>query len=500
MIVQIPFIPPEVWRLIMAALHSTADLHALISASPDCLATFTQLSPREANQQVLGPILLRSWSRQTMATAQALAWFDGSAASRARLVASMRSKFDVDQWTREAPRRKGLELFCEHARDMAKLHRVVRLFVRSYAREATRLMADPDAMGYSKMPGLAPYASEFDNNFTPAPLSETEEARLERAFYRFHIYCVAYHPLPFPVPEFRGNDDVMKVTQIQREQSNDFFLKLDAFATEEMHCVYLYFLERLGEIALAVQRDIAREAERFDATGEMERTIREDPKKGFTYMSTYRAQKLYWFSSPDRLETFWDALGDTASLGLPFLHDLLLRENTTLSEQWDTIRRKTIPRQEFYADAVQRACQGNLVMLQPLDEYHQALAKQDPTAFVESTSLPSFGYGRFTRFDEFDTRQNKILPVQVNTTMTAAWYGPLRRMGYVFWDVARLARLEGTLSLRLATERVSGRERDQFWWDWCVERYDEGQNVLRGMKMSKVFIDGLVEKYGLVRG
>lgn len=71
------------------------------------------------------------------------------------------------------------------------------------------------------------------------PLSSTEKARFQRAFYRYELFCLSFPASGWP----DGPSDPVSVAEAQFRQ---FLVHLKVWEVEEMSCVHFYYITLLG--------------------------------------------------------------------------------------------------------------------------------------------------------------------------------------------------------------------------------------------------------------
>ena len=212
---------PELLVMILRALDSPRDLHALISASPTCLKIFiSRRAPILAS--VLTSAIHSAALHHALAVLHApppppspnshhAPHHPPQGASPPEIITSFLDKYfsgDTFELPADIP---GLIALC-------RLWSLVSRFSNAYYRRATRRLEKTpvDELGPAR----------------PAPLSTTERARLERAFFRFELYSRL-----FSVQGRHRRKSVLS----SDDQFRLFLARLKPWEVEEMSCVHNYF-------------------------------------------------------------------------------------------------------------------------------------------------------------------------------------------------------------------------------------------------------------------
>lgn len=202
-------LPLELHSSVLRCLASPQDLLSVMIASPGCLAAF-----ENAPRFCLASVLRNAIEPEVMPHAlAALATLRFKATNYPR--PDMNSFIDEYFGARsfEFPTDvRGLTSFC-------RLYSVISYFMDDYIARAVKSLYDDESP--AETPAILP----------PSP---TERARLQRAFFRYEIYCAL-----FPPPDSLENPPAPVSTP--REQFRRFLRRLSALHVEEMCCIHFYF-------------------------------------------------------------------------------------------------------------------------------------------------------------------------------------------------------------------------------------------------------------------
>lgn len=268
------------------------------------------------------------------------------------------------------------------------------------------------------------------------PTSKTEHVRLQRAFYRLHLYCCLFHSSDKP-----GTNDRNHVQTSSNHQEGVFLSKLPPWEVEEIACVWHYFRGQLGKLFDELEDDFIRTA--FQGTHLVTKDVLAHEDRKALLKEAYEDSKKYYRSYESVNTSYLDEffLGNFAntffrthakrffhdkwieylsSMGLVFLHRLF---EANVKEQAQIVRANTCCRStvkfltcalNIYGDnAVQR----------------HAAWSSGPIASDKPYLSPNEG---------FHWARMKLAP-----SFPCRHKGGLRSLGYVFWDMPRLQGIIG---------------------------------------------------------
>lgn len=197
--------PPELLSSILQFLDSPHDLLSLIIASSPCQAVFSN-----APTLFLTSVLQNAVEPSAMPHALAAFHLTGTTSPHSASADRVIDEYFGKCSFKLPEGRQGLSEFCQ-------LHGRISFLIDDYAARAM----DTLGVGSPTAPVL--------------PLSSTEKARFQRAFYRYELFC-----LLFPATDWSdGPSDPVPIAEAQFRQ---FLAHLKVWEVEEMSCVHLYYV------------------------------------------------------------------------------------------------------------------------------------------------------------------------------------------------------------------------------------------------------------------
>lgn len=426
---------PELLVLIQQALDSPRDLYALIAASPVCLHIFDS-----HRASILASVLINSVEPVALHHALAVSHAPTSLTDGT----SMRPRLPVPKVP--PPLQSFLdEYFCNSLEiptdiprltSLCRLQRLVSRFSNDYFLHTTRLLQIPPA-------------NETGPAYS-APLSLTERARLERAFFRYELYSRL-----FPL----GPGMSIKSVFSGGTQFGLFLERLEPWEVEEISCVHNYFTSLVRELIVALEDRVVRavlmspgletpdgaQPSFPDAVTHGSPSNNSKPPDRCNHQSTPGADNSAVINCGDRLDRNQELV--------PFadleLHGLTL---------FETVRRRDVPRfisnmASFGLEHMARLLDGDddqkKVMIRKhapfgrdflpealkhtplLDSEHPPPAHAEGDVLDNDPRHPNLGYVLFSR-------KGLTLYHEIYNHSRDLVYNPLRERGYVFWDSARV--------------------------------------------------------------
>lgn len=479
--------PPELVLHILQSLSSPLDLHALISASPTCLALFTR-SPCP----ILFRVLTNALHPVAMVEAVAILY----ARKALHPPGSTVSVVDKDAALCDFLLRYfGSEGF-EFVRDKASLVALSRLYLKvdrfahDFAARSLKILKDLDPVG----PGFAVRSAQqwrVEVGATAmsrrvSDLSISEMARLHRAFLRHELYCQM----------FRTDLDDTGRQLFQRDSQFEWFLaKLDSWENEEISCVHQYFMSVFVGLIDDIEHQLVRAVRQAhitmhplklellrdeDDTGEpiLDRVAsppHSERNGGWNaYDSLYHASHMFDFTTLDWTDLQFCTTNSNAflfkyvsylsSLGLNFINRLIFADPT---ERKNTIRSRIPQQRDFLPEALGYG----------LSFSTSPSLNKPPTPHLGC----NLGWHLFHHSDDRDYRYTGSF--HINTAVRAG--------GYVFWDVWRIMEVKTQLLAVRAmypyhASALFGRR----------SRFRSAQAQLRGFAVPKVVWDLIIKEFG----
>ncbi len=408
--------------LILRALGSPRDLDSLIRASPSCFRLYT-LSPEVILSSVLKNAILPDALHHAIAHSNLPAALSTSEPDRAEhLEAFLDQYFQPDSFAFPTEKTALVAL--------SRLYARVSHFVDDYSARAVRAL------------GLDPN--------TASPLSSTERARLQRAFFRHELYCRAF-PVDYHTPSHSLVPADLQCTQ--------FIVRLEPWEVEELSCVHHYFMfltgtfvdlledQLVGAVHAApgvrhppnsdhvsgqqrvhspttrlirhylhsstpalAENQLGLRHSRHHHHVEMDEMENEESASGDDIVR-FNPRGLGLFSGYDKFRSR-DIIGHLASLGSAFHYRLAQADG---EQRKDMIRENVLQRRDFLPEALYHSLDLDPYLM-PDDIDH------------DQPSHPNLGYALFNKWDVYSPIVYFRGPDNC----------PLRQRAFVFWDAERI--------------------------------------------------------------
>lgn len=296
-----------------------------------------------------------------------------------------------------------------------------------------------------------------------APLSVTERARLQRAFFHYELYARCFPLDPHHVVE--------KSVVHPREQAEWFVARLSSWEVEELSCVYWFFIDRLDsligeleeemlQVAMDAQSDRNKRAARLSAVGHASSLPRIPSKLGDAEASRKSGTKVprtdplvafntweegfFVYRTPGKEDAF-EYLASLATLGITFVSQIIFGDR---SKSKDLIRARKAENRAFLPEAID--CLVEKQRLAPVSLPAQTVHAQHAPAKSNDTTRPNEGYlmaaAKWKQRTYFELLSAK--PAR-----------SLQRLGYVYWDAERLKHQDVQARISKALEQSSEHDR-----------------------------------------
>ncbi|MBE3048347.1 hypothetical protein IMZ48_38750 [Candidatus Bathyarchaeota archaeon] len=228
-------LPPELLVHIQGAVDSPRDLHSLISASPDCLRTF-----RLNRIRILESVLRNAIPEGTLRDSLAFCYLPSPLPAPLTDSMSHQEQVSVSIAAVEPFLQR---YFSDEAFDVPtditsltflfKLHALVSRFADEYFIHAAQQLKSTKSSG------------ALVDDFPPP--SRTELTRLQRAFFRFELYCRVFPPQP----DFSRADPIGSESQFRL-----FVGRLSPWEVEEMSCAHNFLTFLISEVIDDLQEQV----------------------------------------------------------------------------------------------------------------------------------------------------------------------------------------------------------------------------------------------------
>ena len=433
-------LPAELLIHIQRAVDSPRDLHSLISASPDCLRTFLPNRIR-----TLASVLKNAIPEGALRHALAFCYLpsplptplpDGLLTSQERdtILIPAIEPF-LQRYFSDADEPFDVPMDITSLTFLFKLHALVSRFADEYFLHAAWQLKSTKSSGALK------------DDFPPP--SRKELTRLQRAFFRFELYCRL-----FPPTSGFGSISIQPQSQLRL-----FVERLSLWEVEEMSCAHNYLSRLISEVVDDLQEQVVLEVLGSPGAQVSSEARPYDPKTQERYASGIATwgRKLDGSPAPvrrhphppdrtvvprqsvdaitapppvpprgstlsrQRLFDFDDSqIGTVASAGLGHTEDLVNGDD----EQRRVLIHKHVRHRLAFAEVLKYS--------PPADPGHpnipDGVSSNDPYQ-------PNLGYRLYKR-----QGPNKFHGIysEGNGGMRNFVYSPLRERGYVFWDSERV--------------------------------------------------------------
>lgn len=445
-------LPPELLSLILRNLNSPRDLHSLISASPSCLHAFLGNKYR-----ILLWLCVKGIQPGALRDALALHHAPRRTVAHGRM--GLRCNEGVEPTDSEPFLSKYFsDATFEPPTDMADLTELLRLqslvsrFAHGYFKEATALLGAP----------LAPSDPTIIGEV--APPSPTEWTRLQRAFFRYELYCRAFPSDKKPLYQCTH----------ARDQCELFMDRLKPWEVEEITCVHNYLTRQVGSVVDAVEDLVVMEVLTADGARRMPSV---DPSRWRRPNRRGSQVASGWYNFPPSMTSTADAaaavggtnatgealatylnelvpFGDLVPYGLGLFSDITQEDipcfisnvsscgleyvqrllDASDERQVQMVQEHAFLDREFLGEALRYSVSRRGLFARPRRE---KVINDDPNA-------ANTGYSLFRRREDISNA--------MFSDSEAIIHDPLREMGYAFWDFDRIKAERPRLNLERARE------------------------------------------------
>lgn len=394
-------LPPEVLSLILHSLHSPTDLSSLMSASRPCAhivcqnmaSYFTSVLHNAIHPDAMRHALAVLYASPTYTPFQ----WDLTVPMEQLLSEYLDGKderfpFPTD-W-------KGISALWD-------IYDAVSCFVTAYAYKALKFL-DPGKAGPAS-PDLSGASLE---------LSRAELARLQRAFFRYELYCCVF-------PTMKREFDAGEYFSAQ-SQWDKFLSHLAPWEVEEMSCAYFSYFSLAAGLFDKVARTFVKDVmacpgvvtSQVPLPSEQQGQGQQGQDGAMVGFDNLEERGMGVFSSRERGHLN-RRIGFVASLGAQNLSALVQDEKPLPEDKM--IRFFVRPLGDFFPDAVD-------IAMRPLPQPPYNYTVLPPDIYRADPQLPGPGYYMYKH------SRIEMCP----SANPGDHYSPLRERGYVFWDGDRL--------------------------------------------------------------
>ena len=388
---------PELLVHILLSIDCPRDLWSAISAVPIWLHIFSA-SP----ERVLGAVLSNAIEPDALYHALAVfdvpRWRKGIRDEEGDAAVIRNVQEFVDRYVQSVSHQATLE-----GLNMRSLITVSRLYSRVSTFTDDYFARAMGALGFvGPQAQLTPTPDVAGRQFlrSPSPLSHTERARLQRAFFRYEIYSRL-----FPVDTSWHANSVLPAGS----QFNRFLSCMKPWEVEELTSVHLYLTTVIGELMDHLEDQVVQ------AVRNANLSLRcDDPTLDLIRFDCSEHAEMNLFSVSGRIRSP-NCLSYLASLGLSFAYKLFTGSEL---ERKEMIRANTPMWRQYLPEALEHAPENAPATITP----DLASSNDDP-------SHANLGYFLYKR-----SNRDVYLRIHAQGVLNKA----LRERGYVFWDAARI--------------------------------------------------------------
>ncbi|QYS97468.1 hypothetical protein H0G86_004700 [Trichoderma simmonsii] len=454
-------LPPELLRLILTSFDSLPDLYSFIQASPECFRIY-----RIAPEFILSSVLRNAIHPDALHHALAVTLVDPEE--------SIVMEEDEQHWEfLDSYFQRDSTLFkfpktMYGIISLAKLNNMVSRLVNDYTCHTLHALYESEETQQDTHHQTLPCSSHVA---CQNGLSATEKGRLQRAFFRYEFYSRC-----FPVSPRIPDESIFAAD----DQFKHFLQQMAPWEVEELSCLHEYFWVRASRIFSELEEEVVvkvLDAQTATAAAIKKARMREaefhrqlksksiECDDGCCHFRPSDERGLELFGEDDR-SALPDILRYLISLGLPFLQSLLSAQG---QRRRDLIRRNYYGEREFLPHAI-------------YEDPNPSQAPKDPENISDNDiSHVNLGYLLF--------RPSSVEAVL--SAMGIARYWPLRRLGYVFWDIERVRDPEVNEKLRNARDcdpNVAKKAFNEFIQESAETR-------LKGMKLPRTLMEEIKNDY-----
>ncbi|KAL7939907.1 hypothetical protein V8C35DRAFT_288038 [Trichoderma chlorosporum] len=458
-------LPPELLRLILTSFDSLHDLFSFLQASSQCFRIY-----RVTPELILSSVIKRAIQADALYHALAVIHLESLQATdpenEEQLWLFLDSYFQRDPTLLEFPTEMSGII------SLAKLSNLVSSLAGDYVCHTLKaLYANEEAQQDLCKHALASFSCHAAWHIE---LSVTEQARLQRALFRYELYSRC-----FPInPRIPGESVYSAEVQFSR-----FLQQMAPWEVEELSCLHEYFWVRVSSIFSDVEEEIVikvldaqtttaatikaskqRRAEMYNRL-RMYSPTNEDGLDGVCRFECLNLRGLELFGEDERMD-LPDILRYLISLGLPFLQSLLVAQG---QERRDLLRRHCYGEREFLPHAI-------------YEDPNPAQIPSGPENIPDDDICHvNLGYNLFR-------------PWSVEAVLSAmgiARYWPLRRLGYVFWDIERI--LDPGINKKLNNARDCDPTRAKKEFHGFIR--ESAETRLKGIKLPEIVMMEIQDNY-----
>ncbi|KAL7955679.1 hypothetical protein V8C34DRAFT_290729 [Trichoderma compactum] len=461
--VHLHHLPPELLRLILTSFDSLHDLYLFIKASPECFRIY-----RVTPELILSSVLKRAIHPDALHHALAVANVEEQVFTDReeddRLWRFLDGYFQRDPALFEFPQKM------HDIISLAKLNNMVSSHVNDYTRRTLHALYESEKAQQDPHHREAPISCHAVRQ---TRLSATEQARIQRAFFRYELYSRCFPGSPItPDESIYAADD----------QFNHFIQQMAPWEVEELSCLHEYLWVQVSRVFGEIEEEVvAKVLDAQTATAaairaaqvrqaEFRRLLKTNSVDVDDGMCPFRPSDtpgLELLGEDDRI-ALPDTLRYLVSLGLPFLRSLFSAQG---QRRRDLIRCNYYGEREFLPHAI-------------YEDPNPPQAPNNPENISDNDiSHVNLGYLLF--------RPSSIEAVL--SAMGIARYWPLRRLGYVFWDIERVRDPEINERLRNARDCDPTVAKKAFY-EFIQESAEER---LKGMKLPRTLMEEIRHDYSV---
>ncbi|KAK3940209.1 hypothetical protein QBC46DRAFT_435241 [Diplogelasinospora grovesii] len=413
-------LPVEILSLILQAVDRPRDLLSLIIASAPCYGTY-KLSPH----LILSSVVRNAILPDALPHALAAIYVPVSNPPQVEPLETFLDEYFQTPSSPFPPDMAGLVSLCN-------LYSRVSYFIDDYSSRAMRaLVTQPNT----------------ERNPSFSPLSPTERARFQRAFFRYEIYSLA---LP---ADFNAHRNSLFSAHMQ---FTHFLHRMEPWEVEEMSCVYHYFASLIGGFIDHLEDQVAG-SPFVPRPPQAQKKSHIDSRRVYgRYDCAFFKARPGWgqsgFDDEDMVLVDYLDLTDLAlfskdgryriprnisylaSLGSTFLYQLVLADD---HRRKDMIRENSPNERHFLPEAIDEALAVRRLLPRTIM----------PDEVRDELTHPNLGYHLFKRSD-----WDVYLPI-----IRGKENYRLRERAYVFWDAGRISSPAATYNLREARDVGSDR-------------------------------------------
>ncbi|EHK25575.1 uncharacterized protein TRIVIDRAFT_62247 [Trichoderma virens Gv29-8] len=456
-------LPPEMLRVILTSFDSLHDLYSLIKASSQCFRIY-RITP----ELILSSVLKRAIHPDALYHALAAVHVDPDEVSN-RDNDEQSWQF-LDSYFQRDP------ALLEFPRDMngiislAKLNNLVSSLANDYiCRTLHALYASEETKQDAPRHALAPCSHHAACR---TGLSATEQARIQRAFFRYELFSRC-----FPVNPSVPRESIFSAD----EQFNHFIQQMAPWEVEELSCLHEYFWVRVSGIFSDLEEElVARVLDAQTATASTLKASQMNRSEFNRMLRTYASvvdddgmclfegrnlRGLELFSEDER-STLPDIIRYLISLGLLFLRALFASQGQG---------RRNLIRHNYYGER----------------EFLPHAIYEDPSPFPAPNNSEDISDNNISHVNLGYLLFRPSSIEAVLSAMGIARYWPLRQLGYVFWDIERVRNLEINSKLRDARYCDPAAAKKAF--NGFIQESPEAR--LKGIKLPEIMLQEIRDDY-----